>query len=89
MISQFLVSFINIFFEIWSLMIIVYVILSMFNPVWLFKINFITSLVFPLLRLVSMFIPKLGMIDFSPLVAVLMLSVVKYILMSICLAIPF
>ena len=67
--------------------IIVRVIISWVNPLWKNPlVNILFAITEPLLRLIRKRLPNTGMIDFSPLIAIVLLKCVE----SLCLsAIPF
>lgn len=74
-----IVDAVNIAFEVYKFLIIARIILSFIghnpnNPV----IKFIYELTEPFLGIFRRFIPPMGNIDFSPIVAFLALSVIQY-----------
>lgn len=82
-----LITIIHYAFIVLDLLLIAYVVLSYFmspfHPVRLF----IDRLVNPLLAPIRRLMPKTGMIDFSPLVLILLLQLIKYVLTRLLLSI--
>lgn len=77
-------NFIRILFDLLSLAILLRVILSWFNvnpfhPV----VAFLDQITEPVLGPLRRVIPPVGMIDFTPIVAILVLQVVETILLSL------
>ncbi len=70
------VSIVNSLLYFYSLLILVYVIMSWFRPTgFLWEVfQVIGSVVEPYIGLFRRFMPNTGMIDFSPLVAILVLQ---------------
>jgi len=70
------VSIVNGLLSFYSVLILIYVIMSWFRPTGLFWEVFqvIGSVVEPYIGLFRRFMPNTGMIDFSPLVAILVLQ---------------
>lgn len=70
-------------FQLLSLLVIVQVVLSYFmSPFHPFR-QFIDRLVEPMLAPIRRILPQTGMIDFSPLVLIILLQVIDTILTSI------
>lgn len=82
-----LITIIHYAFIVLDLLLIAYVVLSYFmspfHPVRLF----IDRLVNPLLAPIRRLMPKTGMIDFSPLVLILLLQLIEYVLTRLLLSI--
>lgn len=75
---------VNAAFQVYTMLIFARVLLSWFrhNP-YQPVVRFIYDLTEPFLRLFRRVIPPLGMIDISPLVALLVLSVLRQIVVSL------
>jgi YggT family protein len=72
-------------FQLLSLLVIVQVVLSYFmSPFHPFR-QFIDRLVEPMLAPIRRILPQTGMLDFSPLVLIILLQVIDTILTSILL----
>lgn len=80
------VSIVNSLLYFYSLLILVYVIMSWFRPTgFLWEVfQVIGSVVEPYIGLFRRFMPNTGMIDFSPLVAILVL---QYLIRPLLLAV--
>jgi YggT family protein len=80
-------SFVDVFIGVYVLLILAYIILSWVRlpySVWLNRIQrFLYDVVDPYLRLFRRIVPPLGPLDLSPMVAVIVLVVVRKILDSI------
>ncbi len=79
-----LYSFIDLLFYALNLAILVRVIVSWlninpYNPI----VSFVYQITDPILEPLRRIIPPLGMIDISPIIAMLLLSVVQQILLSV------
>jgi len=81
----FLIAFVQILSEILSFLIFARVILSWFNP----RPNRFTEFIYystePIMVLAKKITPKLGMIDISPIVALLGLNIVTALLLNLIL----
>ncbi len=81
--GNFLISFIRILFFILQFAIIVRALMSWFNPS---PDNPIVRLVYeitePVLAPLRRIIPKLGMVDITPIVAILLMNVIENILVT-------
>ena len=80
-------SFVQVFVTVYSLLILAYIITSWvrlpYSP-WLNRIQrFLYDVVDPYLRLFRRVLPPLGPLDLSPMVAVIVLVIVRQILDSI------
>jgi len=77
----FLFNFIQFLCEVLTLAIILRAILSWFSPG---QTNRLTIILFqvtePLLRPLRRIIPRVGMLDFTPLVAIILLQLIAYLL---------
>ena len=80
-------SFVDVFIGVYVLLILAYIILSWVRlpySVWLNRVQrFLYDVVDPYLRLFRRILPPLGPLDLSPMVAVIVLIVVRQILDSI------
>ncbi|ACA59919.1 YggT family protein [Candidatus Desulforudis audaxviator] len=81
---NFLVDVINTAFSVYTLLIISRILLSWiphnpYNPV----VRFIYDLTDPYLNIFRRVIPPLGMIDISPIVAILVLSLIRLVIITL------
>jgi YggT family protein len=80
-------NFVNVFIGVYVLLILVHIILSWFQlpyRVWLYRIRqFLADVCEPYLRLFRRFLPPLGPLDLSPMVAIILLIVVDQVIGSI------
>lgn len=79
----FLVNFVNIFFEVLTLAILARVLLSWFrvDPYNRF-VQILYQITEPVLGLFRRFVPPIGMIDITPIVALLVLQIVQRLVIS-------
>ena len=80
----YLVAFIKIFFDLYSFLVIVRVLLSWFphrphNVLF----DFINEATNPVMNLAKRIIPPIGMIDISPIVVLLALDLIKSVLLGL------
>jgi len=77
----FLFNFLELLCEVFTLAIFIRVILSWFSPG---QTNMLTNLLYqvtePILAPLRRIIPRVGMLDFSPLVAIILLQLITYLL---------
>ena len=80
-----LVAIIDRLIYFYGLLILIYVILSWFRPKgFLYEIfHVIGTVVEPYLALFRRFMPPTGAVDFSPLVAILVLQVIRWLLLTV------
>ena len=78
-------SFINWIIQLITLLVIMQVILSYFMSPFHPVRQFIDRIVEPMLRPIRRLLPQTGMIDFSPLVLIILLQVINGVLRSIFL----
>ena len=72
---------IRLFFSAFNLIILVDIVISYFlSPYHPFR-EFLDKIVNPLLSPIRKIMPRTGMIDFSPIVLILLLQVLEYILL--------
>ena len=80
-------SFVHVFILVYVLLIFVYIISSWFQlpyRPWLHRIRqFLADVCEPYLRLYRRFLPPLGPLDLSPMVAVLVLVILDQVIVSI------
>jgi YggT family protein len=80
-------NFVDVFIGVYILLILVHIILSWFQlpyRVWLYKIRqFLADVCEPYLRLFRRFLPPLGPLDLSPMVAIVVLIIVDQVIGSI------
>lgn len=80
---------VDVAFDVYMLLIFARVLLSWFRPnPYQPVVRFIYDLTDPYLRFFRRFIPPVGMVDFSPLVALLVLQIVKGIVLRLLVALP-
>jgi YggT family protein len=78
----FIVSFINILIQVVILLVFVKIVLSYFMDPYHPVRQAIDSIVEPMLAPIRRIIPPIGMIDFSPLVLIIIINVVGRLLIS-------
>lgn len=80
----FAIQFINVLFNIMSLGIVARIIMSWFrsNPSGQFY-QFIVDTTQPILNLAKRITPRAGMLDFSPLIALIGLDLLRYLIISL------
>ena len=76
----FLITLINYLSLAFSLLLIAYVVLSYFMDPYHPIRNTVDRMVNPLLNPIRRIMPQTGMMDFSPLVAIILVQVIEYIL---------
>jgi uncharacterized protein YggT (Ycf19 family) len=80
-------NFVRVFIYVYILLIFIHIILSWFQlpyRVWLYRIRqFLADVCEPYLRLFRRFLPPLGPLDLSPMVAIILLIVVQQVIDSI------
>lgn len=75
-----LITLINYLSLAFSLLLIAYVVLSYFMDPYHPVRNTVNRLVNPILNPIRRLLPQTGMMDFSPLVAIILVQVLEYIL---------
>lgn len=75
-----LITLINILSTAFSLLLIAYVVLSYFMDPYHPVRNTVDRLVNPILNPIRRLLPQTGMMDFSPLVAIILVQILEYIL---------
>ena len=75
--------FFQVFFRLFSFLIFFRVIMSWVRPRPNALTYFVSDITDPYLSFIKKFIPPVGMIDFSPIVALLLLDVLESVLMSV------
>jgi YggT family protein len=79
--------FVGVFIGVYILLILVHIILSWFQlpyRVWLYRFRqFLADVCEPYLRLFRRFLPPLGPLDLSPMVAIILLIVLDQVISSI------
>jgi YggT family protein len=81
-----ILSLINWIIELITILVIMQVILSYFMSPFHPVRQFIDRIVEPMLRPIRRLLPQTGMIDFSPLVLIILLQVINWVLKSIFLS---
>ena len=80
-------KFVNVFFGVYILLIFVYILFSWFQlpyRPWLNRLRqFLADVCEPYLRLFRRFLPPLGPLDLSPLVAVIVLIVLERVIVNL------
>ena len=82
----FLLQIINFLSLIFSFLLIAYVVLSYFMDPYHPVRSTINRIVNPILDPIRRILPQTGMIDFSPLVAIILVQVIEYLLRSIIIS---
>ena len=85
---EFAIRFVSILFEIFIYAIFIKVLLSLvrINPSnWFYQ--FLSSVTDPILNVAKKVTPRTGMIDFSPIVALVGLEIIRYLVITLLLAI--
>jgi YggT family protein len=81
---SFVIYLINLFFTLMNLAILARVLVSWVNPNPYHPImQLLYQITEPILAPLRRYLPQTGMIDFSPLVAIILLSVVQTLVMSL------
>jgi YggT family protein len=78
-----LVNIIHRLFQLLTLIVVVDVVLSYFMSPFHPVRQFLDRIVEPMLRPIRRMLPRTGMIDFSPLVLIILLQLVDYLVVSI------
>ncbi|MBT5346269.1 YggT family protein [bacterium] len=78
-----ILTFISVFFRLFSFLIFFRVLMSWVKPRPNSLTYFISDITDPYLNFIKRFIPPVGMIDFSPIVALLLLDVMQSVLLSV------
>jgi YggT family protein len=82
--ADFLVRFIQLLFQVLTLTILARVLLSWVDPMGNMRISqVLRDLTEPILAPIRNILPSMGMIDLSPLVAMLLLQVIGSLLLSV------
>lgn len=81
--NETLIVFIQIFDQVVSLLIIVYVVLSFFMSPYHPIRQTVDRLVEPLLAPIRQILPKTGMIDFSPMVLLILVQLLSTVLINV------
>jgi YggT family protein len=90
MISEYLAIFIGVFTDLLTFAIIARVLLSWFPNSGAENIKMmLNDITEPFLSIFRKIVPRIGMIDITPIVAILALDLLKYILISLVLNLPF
>jgi YggT family protein len=80
------IAAVNILFQIYSLMLLAYILGSWFPQVFQYRImQFVVFYAEPYLKVFKRIIPPLGMMDFSPIVAFLCLGFIQNIVINLLL----
>lgn len=80
------IKLINVFFQVYTLMLLARIIASWFPQLYEYRLmQFIAYYTEPYLNFFRRFIPPLGMIDFSPIVAFICLSFIQNLLINLLL----
>lgn len=80
-----LVQVVNTFAQILVLVVILHVILSYFMDPYHPVRRGLSSVVEPLLNPIRQIIPPVGMIDFSPLILIVLIQLIKQVIISLLL----
>ena len=80
-------NFVRVFFGVYILLIFVYILFSWFQlpyRPWLYRLRqFLADVCEPYLRLFRRFLPPMGPLDLSPLVAVIVLIVLELVIVNL------
>lgn len=80
------IKLINVFFQVYTLMLFGRIIASWFPQLYEYRLmQFVAYYTEPYLNFFRRFIPPLGMIDFSPIVAFICLSFIQNLLINLLL----
>lgn len=82
----FLLQIINYLSLIFSFLLIAYVVLSYFMDPYHPVRSTINRIVNPILDPIRRILPQTGMIDFSPLVAIILVQIIEYLLRSLLIS---
>jgi len=82
----FLLQIINYLSLIFSFLLIAYVVLSYFMDPYHPVRNTINRIVNPILDPIRRVLPQTGMIDFSPIVAIILVQIIEYLLRSLIIS---
>ncbi len=83
---QFIIYFINLLVQVLSLLVIAHVILSYFMSPYHPVRQVVDSVVEPLLSPIRRIMPQTGMLDFSPMVLIILLQVVARLLVGLLIS---
>ncbi len=83
---QFIIYFINLLVQVLSLLVIAHVILSYFMSPYHPVRQVVDSVVEPLLSPIRRIMPQTGMLDFSPMVLIILLQVVARLLVRLLIS---
>lgn len=83
---QFIIYFINLLVQVLSLLVIAHVILSYFMSPYHPVRQVVDSVVDPLLSPIRRIMPQTGMLDFSPMVLIILLQVVARLLVGLLIS---
>ena len=84
-----LLTLINVLSQAFSLLLIAYVVLSYFMDPYHPIRSTVNGMVEPILNPIRRIMPRTGMMDFSPLVAIILIQIIKYILTSLLIFLLF
>ncbi|CUI15648.1 putative membrane protein [Candidatus Protochlamydia naegleriophila] len=80
------IKLINVFFQVYTLMLFARIIASWFPQLYEYRLmQFVAYYTEPYLNFFRRFIPPLGMIDFSPIVAFICLSFMQSLIINLLL----
>ncbi len=80
------IKLINVFFQVYTLMLFARIIASWFPQLYEYRLmQFVAYYTEPYLNFFRRFIPPLGMIDFSPIVAFICLSFIQNLIINLLL----
>jgi YggT family protein len=80
---NYVISLVNIIFQVLTLVVVVDVIVSYFLPPFNNVRIFLDRIVSPLLAPIRKLIPPVQMIDFSPIILLVILQVVQYLILGL------
>jgi YggT family protein len=87
MTANYLIEMINLFTNLIVWLVIVYVILGYFVNPYHPVMEFLRRLVSPMLEPIRRMMPQTGMLDFSPLVLLILVQLIRMLLISLIVAV--
>ena len=83
MIKEYLIVFLQVFFDLFNWAIFVYVFASLFTGTGNRFYDFLADLTKPVLKLAKKITPNLGQLDLSPMIAMFSLELIKNLLVML------
>lgn len=82
MILSYLTTSITIFCNLYTYIVIIYILILIFSPGSINKFTFISVIVTPPLQQIRKVLPPIGFIDLSPIILIICIDLIKYILIA-------